>query len=145
MNIAKALKVKNRLTGQIAKQYEIIKRENSRRNDNTSTVNVEAEVAKLAELQDELITLKAKISTASIPVFEKVIELKEVKGLVNFLKALSVREGVEKIAYGQNTVIDYTWTAYINAEKRDSKVTELEKQINDLQDEIDNFNAVTSV
>ena len=38
MKIHKALKVKNRLAGEVARLMEILKRENSRRSDDTSTV-----------------------------------------------------------------------------------------------------------
>ena len=50
MNIAKALKVKNRLIGQIQKQQDIVMRENSRRNDNPSTIDVREEYLKLIKL-----------------------------------------------------------------------------------------------
>lgn len=145
MNIAKALKVKNRLVGQIAKQQEIIQRENSRRNDNPSTVDAKAEYLKLLQLKSELIELKAKISAASVPVFGNVIKLQELKVLVNFLRGLPVREGIEKIAYGHNTVVDYTWTCFMNQNQKDMEIATFEQQINNLQDEIDTFNAVTSI
>jgi hypothetical protein len=145
MNIAKALKIKNRLVGQITKKQEIIKRENSRRNDSLSTVDVSVEISEWNKLREELIDLKTKISTASVPILNKIIELAELKTTVIFYRCLNTREGTEKIAYGQTNVVDYVWVAEVNTQAQDAKISELETKISELQDDIDNFNAVTSI
>lgn len=145
MNIAKALKVKNRLIGKIAKQKEVIHKENSRRNDNTSTVNVLTEYNECVKSINELIDLKTKLSIASIPVFGKIVQLQELKVLINFLKGLPTRDGVEKVAYGSSHVENYVWVADINSMTRDEEIKKIENIINILQDEIDEFNAITSV
>jgi hypothetical protein len=51
MKIHKALKVKNRLIGEVNKLREIVRRENSRRNDDPSTVNVPETIENL-EMQE---------------------------------------------------------------------------------------------
>ena len=145
MNIAKALKVKNRLAGEISKLQNLIRKENCCRNDNPSRVDVVGEYKKLTDTITQLVDLKTKISVASQPIFDKIINLQEAKNQINFLNSLSTKEGNEKVAYGQNTVIDYQWISAINEEKRNKAIKNLEETINNLQDEIDTFNAQTEV
>lgn len=145
MNIAKALKVKNRLVGRITNQQLVISRENSRRDDSVSTVDVEAEFKVLQDLLNELIDLKTKISVASTPIFNKLIIMQEYKAFINYLRGVSTREGVEIESYGQSVVKEYKWTSFINDTKKDALIKELEDTINLLQDEVDNFNAITSI
>jgi hypothetical protein len=145
MNIAKALKVKNRLVGRIANQQLIITRENCRRDDNVSMVNVEAEFEVLQNLVNELVNLKTQISVASTPIFGKIVQMQEQKAFVNYLRSISTREGVEIESYGQTVVKEYKWTSFINDVKKDILIKELEDSINALQDEVDNFNAITSI
>lgn len=145
MNIAKALKQKNRLVQSIQTQKEIISRENSRRNDNTSTIDVAKEYETLRKLVSELCALKAKISAASVPIVEKIVKLQEAKLLISHLKSLNTRNGPENVAYGQSTVVNYTWTAFITNERRDDEIKSLETQIQLLQDEVDEFNALTHI
>ena len=145
MNISKALKVKNRLVGKITKQQEIVSKENSRRSDSTSKVDVSVEFQSLLNLKHELIDLKSRISKASSPIFDKIIKMQEYKSLINYINGLNTRDGIEKVSYGQTTVIDYTWNAYINNEKKQVMIKGYEDEVNNLQDDIDNFNAVTSI
>ncbi len=146
MNISKALKVKNRLVGELAKQQEIFKRENSRRNDNPSTVNAADVLLNVVAVFDKLVKLKGAINEASAPVSEKLAKLTELKQYINFVSSVPCREGEELTLIGSNREkLSYTWTALLNREKIDHEVSFLQKKINDLQDEIDTFNSQTTV
>lgn len=146
MNIAKALKVKNRLVGELTKLQEIARRENSRRNDNPSQVNVGEVFDQIAETRSKLVSLKAAIVQASAPVAKELAQLAEVKAFLNWVPALPVREGEEKVAIGHSKdTIDYTWTAFMNRQAVDRWVAKLQLEANSLQDQIDDFNAQTQV
>lgn len=146
MNISKALKVKNRLIGEVNRLQELIKRENSRRNDNSSLVNVGETVSQLETTREKLISLKGAINKASSLLSEKLAALVETKAQINFYNSIPSREGEELTLIGSNREkLSYMWVAYLNREKLDAKVVELQKKTNDLQDEIDNFNAQTQV
>jgi hypothetical protein len=146
MNISKALKVKNRLAGEVSKLQDIVRRENSRRSDNPSKINVEEAYGSLFNIINSLIALKSSISRASAPISDKLSQLSELKTHVNWVSSLPTREGVEKVSYGHSKdVHDYEWTAFFNRERLDAEVETLQEEINKLQDEVDDYNAKTSV
>lgn len=146
MNISKALKVKNRLIGEVNRLQQILSRENSRRNDNPSEVNAEETANLLIETRQKLISLKGAIGEASAPLSKKLSFLTEQKAAINFYNSLPTREGEELTLVGANREkLAYQWTAYLNRESVDSIVKELQNSINETQDQIDDFNARTQV
>jgi len=145
MNIAKALKVKNRLVGEVAKLQEIVRRENSRRNDNTSKVDVAKTVETLNTTREKLIQLKAAIATASAPVSVKLANLSETKSFINWLATLPTRDGDEKVAHGTKEVETYTWKAHFTRQALDDLLGTEQKKVETLQDEVDEYNAKTQV
>jgi hypothetical protein len=59
---------------------------------------------------------------------------------------LPTRKGEELVAIGREVEPrKYIWSATIDREQVDKEVADLQKLINDLQDEIDEFNASTEV
>ena len=145
MTINKALKVKNRLAGELSRLLEIAKRENSRRSDSTSTVDVEKVFGMIQEVRLKIATSKGELSIASAPIAAKLAELSELKTYINWLNGLPVREGQELVAIGQKEVKEYTWTAFYNRQKLDGLLKDYQIIISNLQDEIDEFNAITKV
>lgn len=146
MNIAKALKVKNRLVGEIARLKEIIKRENSRREDNVSKVDVNAISQELVKNQEKLIYLKAALGQATAPISRELAALAECKSDINHWNSLPTREGTELINIGGNKdAIRLEWKATFNREVVDTEVKKLQNRINELQDYVDNFNAQSKV
>jgi hypothetical protein len=145
MNIAKALKTKNRFAGEISKLQEIFRRENSKRSDNTSSVDAQKVYADLLLQLDRITRLKGSISRASAPIAEKLVRLSELKGIINWLQGVPYKEGEEKASYGTKEVYTYEWKAFLNREKLDEQVDLFQVEINQLQDEIDDFNAKTQI
>lgn len=146
MKIAKALKVKNRLAGEVASLQEIFKRENSRRSDNPSKVDSEEVLKNLSEKRSDLIDLKGRISVASAKIAHKLVGLFELKLEKNFLASLPTREGEEVTFVGRDQEkLVHVWQAYVNREKLDKLLTKAQDQINSLQDEIDAYNGCTDV
>ena len=146
MKISKALKVKNRLAGEVAALKDIFKRENSRRNDNPSKVSPEEVLNSLTAKRKELIVLKGKISIASAGIAQSLSNLAELKLQKNFLAGLPTREGEEVSFVGRDQEkLVYTWTAFLNREALDDLLAAIQDQINNLQDEVDTFNASTDI
>ena len=146
MKIHKALKVKNRLAGEVAGLQEIFKRENSRRNDNASQVDASKVKNSLDAKREELFKLKGAIAQATAPITPKLAELEERKAEKNFLSGIPTREGEEvNNALGGRELVRYQWSATINREGLDELLTKAQENINKLQDEIDEFNAKTDV
>jgi len=144
MNLAQALKTKNRLAGELVRQQAILQRENSRRSDNVSKVDCEAIWNKIQEVSNQLGELKGKITQANIGIYTMLERMAELKSRITFIQSLPKREGVENESLGYNQPsVAYTWTSFITQEKCDAMVTDLQNQINDLQDKIDSYNSTT--
>lgn len=146
MNLSQALKQKNRLAGELVRQQQILQRENARRNDSVSTVDREAVYEKILSLSDELGELKGKITQANVNIYPALERMAELKARIAFLQGLQKREGEEVVFVGRDQEqVKYQWDSFINQETCDETVAELQEQINDLQDEVDAYNATTEV
>jgi hypothetical protein len=146
MNLAQALKQKNRLAGELVRQQQILQRENARRSDSVSTVDRDAVYVKILELSDELGELKGKITQANVNIYPALERMSELKARIAFIQGLQKREGEEVVFVGRDQEqVKYQWDSYINQTKCDETVAELQQQIDDLQDEVDSFNQSTEV
>lgn len=146
MNLAQALKQKNRLAGEIARNQEILQRENARRSDSVSTVNRTVVLDQIIKLSKELGYLKASIAKANIGIYSAIERMAEYKSLIAFYKSLPKRVGEEVTFVGRDhEKLVYTWDSLITQEECDKQVTELQIIINDLQDDIDAYNATTQI
>jgi len=146
MNLAQALKQKNRLAGELVRQQQILQRENARRNDNVSKVDRDAVWAKILELSTQLGELKGKITVANIGIYPMLERMAELKARISFIQGLDKREGEEITSVGYNQEkLTYTWNSCINQEKCDALVVKLQEEINALQDQVDVYNATKTV
>lgn len=146
MRLSQALKQKNRLAGELVRLQQILQRENSRRSDNLSKIDCSQIFNQIIQISDELGELKGKIATANIGIYTKLERMAELKSRIGLLKMLNVREGedVNFVGRDQEKLV-YTWTAFINQEKADKLIAELQTAIDTLQDEVDQFNATTEI
>ena len=146
MKISKALKVKNRFAGELAKLQGILARENSRRSDGSSQVDREAVDFSIEEARGKLIAIKAAITVASSGIARQLAELAETKAEISYTEGLPTKHGTEQVhSYGGTTATTVTYDAYINQEEVDKRISELQVRANALQDSIDEYNATTDV
>lgn len=146
MNLSQALKQKNRLAGELVRQQQILQRENARRSDSVSKVERQEVWDKILSLSQELGELKGKITQANVNIYPALERMAELKARISFLQGLQKREGEEIAFVGRDQEkLTYQWDSFINQEQCDEQVAELQEQINDLQDEVDSFNATTEV
>lgn len=146
MNLAQALKQKNRLAGELVRQQQILQRENARRSDSVSTVDREAVYERILEISEELGELKGKITQANVNIYPALERMAELKSRIAFVQGLQKREGEEVVFVGRDQEqVKYTWDSFINQQRADETVAELQEQINDLQDEVDAYNATTEI
>ena len=146
MNLAQALKQKNRLAGELVRQQQILQRENARRSDSVSTVKRNEVWQNIQDLSTKLGTLKGKITTANIGIYPSLERMAELKARIAFVSNLPKRDGEEIsfVGHDQEKLV-YTWSSYINQEACDVEVASLQEQINKLQDEVDSYNATTEI
>lgn len=142
ISLAKALKVKNRLSGRMNKVTSDIQTYNSVLVEQAEQVNVEKLISLREELMNALIELKSNLVKANIPIQSLLIRLGELKAKVQFLQGISVQDGSVRHGY-QNTEVVYK--AYLKKNNVDQQVQALEKEIDSIQDELDSFNALTKI
>ena len=146
MTLSQSLKTKNRLAGELVRQQQILQRENARRNDSASTVNRGKIWQNILDLSNELGTLKGKICAANIGIYPSLERMAELKSRISYMQGLPKRVGEEITSVGYNQEkLTYQWTSYITQEACDTEVAVLQDQIDELQDQVDTYNATTSI
>ena len=146
MKLSQALKIKNRLAGEIAQKQQILQRENARRSDNVTDDNRAVTYTEINALSVQLGDLKAKICKANIGIYAKLERMSEMKAHVAFINGLPKREGPEIQLFGRDQEkMIYTWDSFITQQKCDKMVAELQQKIGALQDEVDAYNATTEI
>ena len=144
MKLAKALKQKNRLAGEVAQLKELLTQQNSRSTKQKFDYDNHEVLTNLRAKIDELVATKAAIGAANAEVYPKIFRLAELKGLATALKTLSTKEGVyaESLGYAQSVEVEYV--AQIKKSEVDKLVGDLENEIQELQDALDEFNFTRS-
>lgn len=137
ITLAKALKLKNRLAGRVAKLTEDVKAYNSVQ-EGAEAVDVRARLAERAEAVGLLTDLKYAIFRANQPVQRAIFELAERKAEVALLAGLTTKHGVYKEGYP--AAGDVTYVAQLRKAEVDELVLKLEREIDRLQDRLDGFN-----
>ena len=145
-SLAWALKQKNRMAGELVRQQQILQRENARRSDSVSEVDLKAVWDRLIKLSEELGVLKGKITTANIGIYPALERMAELKSRISFIQGLQKREGPEMTFVGRDQEkVEYTWESFINQCRADILVANLQQEIDAAQDSIDEYNGQTVI
>ena len=138
ITLAKALKLKNRLAGRLAKVQLDIQTYNSVPAAQAGQVDVPALVKVRGELVEALVALKTAINQANREVQRDIYDLAECKAAVGFLQAVVTRHGAQPAVYPNTGEV--TYVAALKKADVDAQVAWLEKDIDRLQDKLDHFN-----
>ncbi len=138
ITLAKALKLKNRLAGRLAKVQEDIQTYNSVPEGQADQVNVPALLKTCEELVGALVNLKTGINDANQAVQRDIYNLAEKKATAQFLAGINTRHGPQPPVYP--STIEVTYVAALKKADVDALVVRLEKEIDQLQDRLDQFN-----
>jgi hypothetical protein len=146
MKLAKALKLKNKLAGEIALAQRLINESNVTENDNSPPHDVKYLYDQMVENQEELAELKGKIAVANGPISAMIFEMSELKARIAFLRAMPTKHGsfVTEGRYGTES-ITRIHRATFKAAWVEEEAQTLSERIEELQDSIDEFNAKTSI
>lgn len=146
ITLARALKLKNRLTGQVQVLGQRAVSHNSFVTGTTNSYDTRKVFAQYETTQSNLIEVKTKIQLANAAIQEKIVEIGELRSHIALLKSMNVTEGPQYIdRYGSDEDATRDYTASIGKAERDATVESLEAEIDLLQDEIDTHNATTRV
>jgi hypothetical protein len=138
ITLAKALKVKNRLAGRLAKVQADIQAYNSVPEGQAGQVNVPALMKSREELVDALVVLKTAINDANRHAQRDIYDLAEKKAMAQFLAGVDTRHGPQPAVYP--TTKEANYVAALKKADVDALVLRLEKEIDQLQDRLDQFN-----
>jgi len=151
MNIAKGLKEKNRISGKIAKLQNQINLVNRFEDGKKQDFNSRELLTQLQEEWAHLINLKNKIAAANIGIADKLIKLTEAKAELQFWNTFTnAGQDVEvstKSIYKNREYVEVevkTYSSITSKEIFDNR-ERVQKLIEDLQDEIDDYNAKTQI
>jgi hypothetical protein len=154
-NLAQALKHKNRLAGEIARAREIVQRENSRKESQAARAEVRSVFDQCVAQSRELAAFKGAIAAANAGVvsgdrgiYGKLNLQAELRGLITFLKGLNTKEGeeVERVGFlTRDEAVRSVYVVTIARDEVDRLVANFQLEIEQLQDEIDEFNATTRI
>lgn len=141
VTLARALKLKNRLAGRLAKLDRDFETYNSvlAGADRLDMRALYAERSKLAAL---LIELKVVLNATNQPVQRTIFQLGELKSLVALLTRTSTKHGTVVEGY-QGTEVEYV--AQFRKADVDREVRRLEVDIDRLQEQLDAFNHRTTI
>ncbi len=142
MNVKQALKAKNKLVGEIKECYRIIQTQNSIEEGNPRRYSVKKKIEEIATLTDELVQLKAKLHRANAPVYEKIFQMAEIKGIIKELKKMDVSEGKQDSRYGSVVSVKEVEMTVI---ERDAIVKEYEAEVEKIQNDLDIHNSNTII
>ena len=138
ITLGKALKIKNRLAGRLAKVQADIQAYNSVPEGQADQVNVPVLVQTREELVGALVSLKTAINEANREAQRDIYDLAEKKGTAQFLAGVNTRHGPLPAVYPSTTEVNYV--AALKKADVDARVQRLEKEIDQLQDKLDQFN-----
>lgn len=143
MNISQALKVKNRLVGELAALKIRLSLNNRWVVGNIAAYDNKEVFDEYLKKMGDLIKLKSSITAASLPVAIIIYRMGELKSLVVMLRSLNCNGGIETDRYGSGTPLSYNVS--MKQKDRDATVQETEQEISSLQDELDIFNGKTEI
>jgi len=146
MKIAKALKLKNQLAGEVAQLKELLTKQNVRSKKQKFDYDNREVLTRLRAKLAELVKVKAAIGGANAEIYDKIFRLAELKGLVVTLTGLETKNGVfnEGGSFG-NAGYEVEYAAQLGKVEVDNLITELNNEIQSLQDALDEFNFTRSV
>ena len=144
MKLFQALKLRKKLTGEINKLKSQLIEKNSYIAGSINGEKFDAHKAydELVAKTNDLVNLKFVIAEANHNIQADIFSLAETKGLLIFNSELNVTEGIKSERYSDDT---HEFHAHISEEERDSRVVELQKKIDAIQQELDEYNYSTEV
>lgn len=142
ISLAKALKVKKRLTTRLATVENYIINYNSVIKEQREQYDIDAAIAERNALKMAIINIKNMINKENVIIQPILNRYNERKSDIAFYERLPVTEGSSRHHY-QNTEVVYI--AAINEKEVRKLVRRTEKELDSLQDEIDAFNNATKL
>jgi hypothetical protein len=143
MKLSKALKLKNKKVTDYNNTVTKMVSCNSYNVESKKIYDSKVLLGESLNKMSDLIKFKAAIHNTSEPIREKIFELAELKNFIMNLNRLSTSEGKVRSGYGSDVVSIYVCD--IDELEKVKLIEKTQEEIEQLQDEIDAFNATTEL
>jgi hypothetical protein len=142
MNISQALKQKSCLIRDIKRERDRLFKWNTYVVGSTVPYEANQTYQNWLKLKEELIDLKSKIQMANVGIQEQIFRLSERKDTIENLKMLKCIEGEKVTENYSTTTIEISGITLL---ERDDLIVKLEKEIDQIQNEIEVYNHKTQI
>ncbi len=143
MNLTKALKHKKKLIRQADEAYTRFMAFNSKEVGSTTPYSAEEAFNAWLGLTAQVVELKTKIQKANMPIMEKIFKLGELKNQISRMRGIETKQGRHRDRYGDGAYLEYE--CFMNLVQKDTQVKAWEAELEELQEEIEAFNAITKI
>ena len=143
MNLTKALKHKKKLIRQADEAYTRFMAFNSKEVGSTTPYSAEEAFNAWLGLTAQVVELKTKIQKANMPIMEKIFKLGELKNQISRMRGIETKQGRHRDRYGDGEYLEYE--CFMNLVQKDTQVKAWEAELEELQEEIEAFNAMTKI
>jgi hypothetical protein len=143
MTIRQALKQKNKLVQELKELNLRLQTNNSVIEGNSRDYSAKETLNAIYDKVNELSGLKTKIHRANTPVYDKIFLLSELKSVAQTLRALDCTNGIAVDFFARRSESQIVKNSEITTIERDTEIKNLESRIEQIQDELDQFNSVT--
>lgn len=146
MKLAKALKLKNKLAGEVEQLKDLLKKQNVRSKKQEFDYDNHELLEKLRSTIEELVAVKTAIAQANAVIYNRIFRAAELKGMVATLNSLDTRSGVHiEVGNYVERPIEVEYVAQLGKVEIDRLVAEFAVEIESVQDELDEFNHANEV
>ncbi len=145
ITLAQALKEKNRIAGQIRVLWEALKEENSRREDETRSIDIREALETVELYTEKLVELKTKIGLANAGNLEHIYRLEECKAKMAKLSGIGTDEATIYLQVYSTGGKEILRNVVITRKEIREMQRKLQLECNRLQDEMDAYNALTRI
>ena len=149
MTVARALKEKERIARKLAKVKEIFASSNCVRADEERELDIKETYESMRDLQRQYVAIKRAIAVANAGISPSLVEMLAVRAELAFYTNLRCKESemsdeLTQLEGDERPVrrrVKIVYDTFLNAKARQEMIETLTTRLDDLQDEVDNFNA----
>jgi len=148
VSLSKALKYKKRVESTISRVSQDIQSYNVVVYEKNEKPEREVDIRRLQKdrkrLVDHLVAIKTSLMAANRPIYGDILRLAELKGTIAFLGRIATNHGpvLHQFIKGD---IPRMQSAEIRKTEIDEQIVKLETEIDQIQDHLDEFNALTRI
>lgn len=145
MSLARALKEKNRLAGELNRCWALVCKENSKREDVSRVTDVAALYETIHVYREALIDLKKKIGLANAGNLDCIYRMEECKNELRQLELINTDETSDFQEIGDSNYKEFKRSVVFTAAQVYEMKQALQQECNSIQDELDEYNASTKI